>query len=431
MNKRKKSFIIALIVVLFLISLTCLKYYSSNNKLKEGSTIIMVPVYGQSLALGEEAQLVTNLDSLGIVYKNIIVSVYLDEEFGYYSNTIFKQNIKKMFNRRTRMFETSAYGLGEYIASQWIRNHCQDSIISVFAEGQGNTSIDYLNTNSVPYHKLLDEIKNAYDVAYRKHCKLVIPAFCWLQGENDITHNNGKGYKQKLQHFRNVFERDVKSITLQRESVKCILYQSNCLSLSESKFNSLNYECPQIEVPQAQMELVRDDENFCASGPVYPYKVVREFVHIDGVSQKRLGYLEGISLQKVFSGQKSRGVTPSKFKVVGNNIFIDFNVESPPLKIDTNQVKLAKNYGFSVIDKANKDILKNVLIKGNRVVLLCTTTPKECKVRYGVNGDYWKSGNRYGPRGNLRDNQGDHNKCIIQNNQYRIDNWAYMFDIFL
>ena len=40
-----------------------------------------------------------------------------------------------------------------------------------------------------------------------------------------------------------------------------------------------------------------------------------------------------------------------------------------------------------------------------------------------------KSGRLYGPRGNLRDSQGDSIKITIQNETYPIHNWCYQFDM--
>lgn len=430
-NKRILLLIFTTLMVLMIavISYGVVMYYSSDVKIQEGSTIIMVPVYGQSLALGEETQPVTDFDSLSTQYHHKVLSVNLDEQFGYFSSSIFKQNIKKLIRTKKHRLESSVYGVGEYTAARWLRIGDRDSLISVFPEGQGNTPIDYLNTNSAPYQKLLDEVKHAYEIAKDRHCQLVIPAFCWLQGENDITHHTGQGYKQKLQHFRTQFDRDVKRITRQQQTVKCILYQSCCLSLSLDKFNVRNYDCHQMQVPQMQMELVRDDENFCASGPVYPYTVVREYVHIDGISQKRMGYLEGLSLEKILRKRKSKGVTPSQFVVKGNTVEVSFNAENMPLSFDTLQVQKAFHYGFSVITPSCTDILRSVRLEGgNKVILTCSASPKGSKVRYGCNGDYWKSGSQHGPRGNLRDSQGNQYKCMIQGRQYRMDNWCYLFE---
>ncbi len=390
--------------------------------------IILVPVYGQSLALGEEAVLITNFDTLRNKYNHHILTETLDEKFGYFSTTLLKQKIKRLVNYSKNKQETSCYGLGEYTADRWLRIGAEDSALCTFPAGQGNTSIDFLDTKSKPYKKMIDEIKTTYETATDNGCTLYVPAFCWLQGENDITHNTGKDYKQKLLRFRRQCEKDIQSITHQKQGVKCILYQSTCLSLSEDKFNNNVYCCHQIQVPQAQMELVRDDKNFSASGPTYPYSIVREYVHLDGVSQKRIGYLEGLSLEKILCKGKNIGVTPHKTEIEGNTLEITFNIQYPPLVLDTIQVAKVENYGFSVITPSNKNILQKVALRDNKIYLYCSSSPKGCKIRYGVNGDYWKSGRLHGPRGNLRDSQGEKHKCYILNKEYRLDNWCYIYE---
>lgn len=75
---------------------------------------------------------------------------------------------------------------------------------------------------------------------------------------------------------------------------------------------------------------------------------------------------------------------------------------------------MAKHYGFSVISKENCDIATSIRIEGDSIRIGCSAPVAGCKVRYAVNGDYMKSGNLYGPRGNLRDSGG---------------NWCYQFDL--
>ena len=81
--------------------------------------------------------------------------------------------------------------------------------------------------------------------------------------------------------------------------------------------------------------------------------------------------------------------------------------------IDTIQVRKAENYGFSVITKDNRNIATAATLEGDSIRVTCSEIPLNCKVRYAVNGDYMKSGNLHGPRGNLRDAAG---------------NWCYQFD---
>jgi hypothetical protein len=67
-----------------------------------------------------------------------------------------------------------------------------------------------------------------------------------------------------------------------------------------------------------------------------------------------------------------------------------------------------------VINQENKDILSAIAIDTSTVRMTCLEPPIGSQVRYAVNGDYMKSGNRHGPRGNLRDSAG---------------NWCYQFDM--
>lgn len=416
------------IILFFIVLILC----SSCNHLtgKRDKVIIAVPVYGQSLALGEEAQLVTNFDTLKEKYHHRILTEDLDENFGYFSNTIFKQQIKKWLHDHRRTFEVSCYGLGESVISSWMQSPTNNRLVlCTFPGGEGTTSIDYLGKGTLPYRKLLAEIKKAYNLAHENRCIFIVPAFCWLQGENDVVWNTGKNYKEKLIKFRDDLDQDIKGITHQKEDVKCILYQTTCLSISKDTFNMLKYYCPQTRIPQAQMELVRDDRNFVASGPTYPYSIARNYVHLDGLSQKRFGYLEGLSLLNLLNNKRVTGLTPRNIKMSGHVIIISFNIPQPPLVLDTVGVSLSDNYGFSVINNKNKNILAKVVLSNDKIYLICSEMPRKARARYAVNGVYWNSGCEKGPRGNLRDSQGDLHKSEIRNNLYRIDNWCYMFDI--
>lgn len=190
------------------------------------STVYVVPVYGQSLALGEEAKMVTNFDTLKVSCNHRVRTELLDEQFGYFSNTIFKQKLKRIFRNRKRTFEVSCYGLGEYLA-----NKLNDTIyICTFPAGQGNTGINGLSKGTPAYEKLIEQIKQIKNIAERKNLNVVMPAFCWHQGENDLVWNTSIDYKKQLKSFRCDLEDDVNAIFRQKRHLKCILYQTNCLT---------------------------------------------------------------------------------------------------------------------------------------------------------------------------------------------------------
>jgi len=399
--------------------------YSCTTDIPKNSTIYVIPVYGQSLALGEEAKLVTNFDSLKKTYKHRIRTELLDEEFGFFSNTLFKQKIKRIFRDKRRLFEVSCYGLGEYLAERF-----NDTIyICTFPAGQGDTEIEGLSKGSAAYEKLIAQIKDIQEIAKKKHYTIIIPAFCWHQGENDLVWNTPINYKEKLKSFRLDLEKDINNILKQERDLTCILYQTNCLTLAKDSFDMNAYACPQIKVPMAQMELIKEDCLFMACSPVYPYDVVREYVHIDGIGQKRLGYMEGVAIEHLLNQKEYNGLTPDSLAISGDTIVISFNIPYPPLKLDTIMIHKAEDYGFSVISPNNKNILKTCLLKDNQVYLLCDTCPNNAKVRYAANGKHGKSGRKNGSRGNLRDSQGDSLICKIKNKTYPMHNWCYMFEM--
>ena len=111
--------------------------------------------------------------------------------------------------------------------------------------------------------------------------------------------------------------------------------------------------------------------------------------------------------------EKFRGVVPLHKRINKQEIRISFNVPSPPLILDTINVRKAHNYGFNVITKEGIDIIKEIRLQNDTIILSCSKSPVHCKVRYGVNGEYKKSGWRIGPRGNLRDSDEDQHWCYF------------------
>lgn len=409
--------------------LIILSVVSCTKKTTEKRTVFAIPVYGQSLALGEQAIRITDFDSLTQKCHHLVVTQDLDEGFGYLSDSPFKQWLKKLTHNRRRAFELSIYGMSEVVTSYFEQKGYSDSVmLCTFPGGRGATSIVDMSRGSEPYKKFLDEIRNAYKKAQSKGWNLVVPAFCWMQGEDDITWKKSTNYKKDLKTFQMDLNRDVKAITKQTRDVACICYQTNCLTLSK-EFNANNFNSKETQVPQGQLELIQNDSLFMASGPTYPYSFVEERVHIDGVSQKRLGYLAGLSVIRLLESQPSKGLIPTKFSISGDTVIVKFNVPRPPLVLDTIAVVKPANYGFSIIDSGNTNILQRVILQNNLVKLCCKKSPAGCKVRYAVNGLREKSGFKYGPRGNLRDSQGEKLTATILKQVYPLNNWCYQFDV--
>lgn len=122
----------------------------------------------------------------------------------------------------------------------------------------------------------------------------------------------------------------------------------------------------------------------------------------------------------------------------GNIINLQFNIPHPPLVIDTIWVTEAENYGFHIRDMTTQnfdvvDIISAVEIAGSdRVRIICSRAPtdnEQVTYGWGKAGDPMTTGRTTGPRGNLRDSEGElpgesytdtsgtlrklHNWCVI------------------
>ena len=419
-----------LLAILAVLLLCFYTYYNikENNMNYGQKVVICIPVYGQSYALGEEAIRITNFDSLRMKYNDRIVTERLDYAYGYFdpSNKL-KQYIKRLLHYDKRSFELSIYGMAESLASKTGK----DTIICIFPGGLGMQPIKNLMKGSSPYNKFIEEITCAYNCAQDKGWKFIVPAICWMQGESDIADYPETDYKSLLRQMYQNFNTDIKNITHQTNDIRIICYQTNVVTKGK-RYKSNNYNGTEAQTPQAQMELIRDDSVFWASGPMYPYSYVNESLHPDGVSQKRFGYLVAESVLDLLHHKKRfTGVVPINTEIKANEVHLLFNIPYPPLCFDTVSVKKVKNYGFNVIRKDNIDIISSVIIDRDKVIVRCKESPMGCKIRYAVNGEYWKSGWNVGPRGNLRDSQGNTKQTKIMGKTYALHNWCYQFDYIL
>ena len=388
-------------------------------------TVICIPVYGQSLALGEEAARITDFDSLRINYDGRIVNEHLNYQFGGYAEQRWRRTIKRLFGMHNRSFELSIYRMAEELATQ-LGN---DTIICIFPGGMGESPIRNLTKRATLYPRFIYDINEAYMQAKKRGWEFCVPAICWMQGESDIREYTKEDYKETLKQLHADLNKAVKVITHQKMDVHLICYQSNAVSIADD-FNPLNYDCIEMKPSQAIVDFINEDSLFDASGPTYPYNFMREYLHIDAIGQQHIGYLDAITVMNIIKGKgKNYGLIPQSLSVEGNDVIVNFRVPCPPLVIDTVNVRYADHYGFSVINQVGENIISDVSIEGDHVRLSCNNSPINCKVRYAINGDKLKSGRLHGPRGNLRDSQGETKKMTVQGNTYPVHNWAYQFDM--
>lgn len=383
--------------------------FTACQKDYDHKTVLCIPVYGQSLALGEEAERMTDFNSLAAYADGRIVTEELDHNFGYFENDKFKHWIKKTVGYQKRAYELSVYKMAQVLADQF----GEDTLICIFPGGQGATAIANLSKGTLPYQRFIENIHSAYETAQERGWDFIVPAICWMQGESDIVDYPSTIYHDMLTQIWKDMNDDILQITQQKDTIPFICYQANALTRAE-QFKANSYVCRETEVPQTFVNILRDNKHFWASGPTYPYTCVNEKIHIDAQGQQAVGELAARSVIGILRGaERFRGLIPTQAETDKDTVIIHFNTSSI-LALDTIQVRKAEHYGFSVINMENKNIIQEVVLDSSSVKLTCSESPIDCRIRYAVNGDYMKSGNQHGPRGNLRDTEG---------------NWCYQFDL--
>ena len=422
---KKALFKIAIIFLLAIIGYYTYLYIKEKTTVYDHKVVVCIPVYGQSYALGEEAIRITDFDSLKIKYDGRIVTEHMDYVFGYFDHSSrLKQYVKRLLHYDKKAFELSVYGMAEALVPQL----GEDTIVCIFPGGHGMNTILELMKPVEPYDKFIEEIAYAYQKAIDRGWEFYVPAICWMQGESDIAEYPNTDYKALFHQMYNNLNTDIRNITHQQDNIQMICYQTSTITKG-GRYKLNNFDAQEPRTPTIQMEMIREDSLIWASGPTYPYHFVREALHIDATGQKSIGALAALSALKIIRHKApSIGLMPLDFRVSENQIRIPFHVPCPPLCLDTINVRKADNYGFNVIRKDNTDIISNIEIHQDTVIITCKESPIGCKIRYAVNGEYLKGGCQSGPRGNLRDSQGDNQLIVISGKTYPLHNWCYMFD---
>ena len=394
--------------ILYLV-FTLLVMMACSKENKDLKVVVCVPVYGQSLALGEEAVLLTDIWCLYDDSNGRILSEGLGSSFGYYEDQGIKQMVKRLIKYSNRLNENSSYAMAKALTEQLGK----DTAVCIFAGGRGGTDISRLVKGSNPYNIFLENIRKSYEKAQERGIKFYVPSICWMQGESDMFDYTHVDYKKMLKQFAEDINNDVKEITRQREDVKIVTYQSCCLTRCWN-FDPLQYNCYEATIPQAQMELAREKGLFAAGTPVYPFSFVDERIHLDGKSQQEVGRRHAfVVLDIIRKGESSAGLYPTLIAAHDSIVTVKFN--RGPLSIDTTNVSPAKNLGFSVITPDGRDITSRVDVTTDSIVINCNAPATACCIRYAINGTKQKTGGKAGPRGNIKAADG------------KRDYWCFMF----
>ncbi|CAN7465405.1 hypothetical protein LJR034_003003 [Caballeronia sp. LjRoot34] len=124
---------------------------------------------------------------------------------------------------------------------------------------------------------------------------------------------------------------------------------------------------------------------------------------------------------------------PAGWQRNGPTVTVRFRVPVPPLKRDVTQVAGNRDYWFSLRTPSGERLpIRSVFVLGAGSVLIVAQdpVPEGTRLEYTFDGT-GKAGSRYGPRGNLRDSQGDGIRFDNGHESTRLDNWCVIFEVTL
>ena len=420
---------------------TILRYDTVNVVVKDTSftslnlsNVSFIPIFGQSLSVGAAATPV-------ITTKNKYPAALM-----FNTGIRCSQKNESSFKSFVELHETEAgktndsAGVGETVASgcveQLIELICRDYGINPYSSywdnhkflfgsfGSGSKTIAMLTETPESgigfYQGVVNAMKAAKRICDEKGWTLNIPAWIWIQGETDQKMKTPKDdYKEALVNLARQFDADAKAVTGQENEVKCICYQTASQNIVGTT-TTPTFASTAMDIPTAQMELVRDNDMFVASAPVYILDhSEKEPIHLSATGEKMLGLYCGKALKSVLSQKKHTSLYPVKWKVIGNDLLVEL---SKNIRVDSINVNSVENLGFIILNNKNANIINEISIIGDVVHISCYQSPLNCKMFYGFNGKKGKDGRKDGSRGNIVESSDSSSTDIF-------DDYLYSFGI--
>lgn len=285
----------------------------------------------------------------------------------------------------------------------------------------GGLRLDQLTFGTVPFFVLTENIQYGVARAREQGSPYRLSAVTWAQGESDYVQGTTRAtYVSGMKTLK-------AWIDLYASSYSGLATRAPIIQHQVSSHVSSGSLYPQIAL--AQLELGDTTSGFYVAAPSYMMEFV-DGLHLTGASSKWLGAYFGLVYKRVVVDKQDwKPLSPSKVTVKGSTIEAKFRVPRPPLVLDTARVTNPGSYGFSLVTATGIEIgLRSVSISSPDTVTIVARrpVPAGAKLRYAFKGGV--SGSKTGPRGNLRDSQGDTMVFDPTGINKRMDNWCVIFE---
>jgi hypothetical protein len=414
---------------------------SSSGKLSADDliflyTILMIVIYGQSLAVGGGAGSAVNdyQNSLTFPGGSSLFAVPFTttaEKQAYFGSAF-----KTMNNVTTAAYPPATAALTAVLSL--IKSENGVDLAKFGGQfipqtgGVSGSSIITMNKGTKAYSDIMEVITTATEFAHALGKTFAVPVLGWVHGEADRSQTQ-EWYYGHLSQFFTDFNTDVKAITGQIEDVQFVIHQTSPwrdvwypsgAKTQQTGDTAFDYK---MGVQNAQLQLVNERANVHMLGGTYPFDYADFFHPRD---RAVIGLPMGIYIKRLIcDGVALPTFQPVSHKVVGNFIHLKFDVPVKPARFDSgsdiwhNKTNGKQpNWGFRVY-KNDIDIIsaEPFIVQGDTVVIPCSQSPIGATIWYAANG-HWGGGNLC-----------DSMNITIKNKNvdYILDNFAIAFDNYL
>jgi len=292
------------------------------------------------------------------------------------------------------------------------------------APGEGGQQISSLSQYPGTYmQRVKDDLTYGYSLAQAGGKTYEPLAMLWIQGEaNQAAGTTASDYITAFGSMMTQINSFATTVMGSAFTFPVFTYQF------ASWMNwTVNTTYPVIPLALSSLASTRSDVVLATAIYMLPYY---DKAHLTGPGYKIFGAYQGLAIKRtILDGVKFTPLQPIDHLVQGNLITTRFNPVGG-LVLDTSIISDPGNYGFSLVDSSGSSLsISSVVCNYDTVTIAAAATvPAGAKLRYAFVGGVANTnpGPTTGPRGCLRDSQGDtiifdpsgvnwamHNYCII------------------
>lgn len=305
-----------------------------------------------------------------------------------------------------------------------------DLIVLGSVPAEGGQPIDVLAAYPGRYmQRVFDDITYGYARAQELGKTYRPVAMYWMQGEADQTKGTTKAvYQATFDKMQKLIDDHASAVCGEEIHVPIFVYQ----------FSSWINRTPNTAyptIPMALLELAQTRENVYLTNPMYIHDYT-DGAHLTARSSYIQGlYISVMEKRALVDGKTAKPLMPVGHKRQGRAATVWLNPVGR-LVFDTSIVSDPGNYGFRLLHPDTREVipLTGVSLRYDAVnISTAADIPEGAILQYAFHGGTTgkSPGRLSGPRGCLRDSQGDIVSFSLNGEVIRMDNYSVMFELTL